>query len=507
MRLERSSGILLHPTSLPGRFGIGDLGAGAYRFVDFLAAARQRLWQVLPLGPTGYGDSPYQSFSAFAGNPLLIALERLADDGLLSAADLAGLPALSPDRVDYGAVVPEKWRCLRTSFARFDAAARHELRQAFDAFCADAADWLDDYALFMALKEAHGGAAWNTWPEDLRGRQRAALKRAGADLAEAVRFQQYAQWLFFRQWAAVRAYAATRRIRIIGDIPIFVAYDSADVWANPDLFYLDEDGTPTVVAGVPPDYFSATGQLWGNPLYDWQRLARTGYDWWIRRFRATLTQVDIVRIDHFRGFEAYWEVPAGAATAVNGRWVPGPGAAVFEAVRAALGDVPIIAEDLGLITPPVEALRDQLGFPGMAVLQFAFGDKPDNPYLPHNHRHNLVVYSGTHDNDTTAGWYAAADEPVRHHVRHYLARAGDDIAWDFIRTALASVADTAVVPLQDVLALGSEGRMNRPGLAGGNWDWRFRADDLHPRLAARLADLTTLYGRDDTATRRTAEER
>jgi 4-alpha-glucanotransferase len=504
MRLQRASGILLHPTSLPGRSGIGDLGEGAYRFVDFLAAARQRLWQVMPLGPTGYGDSPYQCLSAFAGNPLLISLEALAADGLVTEAELAGLPAFPLDRVDFGAVIPAKWALLQRAAERFATAATPALRAEFERFRADQQSWLDDFALFMALKEAHGGAPWYAWEPPLRRREPAALDDARRRLAGAVRVQQFVQWQFARQWEGVRDYAYQRDIRVIGDIPIFVAYDSADVWANPDLFYLDDEGAPTIVAGVPPDYFSATGQLWGNPLYRWDRLAADGYRWWLRRFQATLAQVDLVRLDHFRGFEAYWAVPAGAQTAVNGRWQPGPGADFFRAVRAALGDLPIIAEDLGVITPPVEALRDAFDLPGMAVLQFAFGGDAANIYLPHNHRPNLAVYTGTHDNDTTTGWYAQADAAVRHHVRCYLGNPGPDIAWDFIRLALASVADTAVVPLQDVLSLGSEARMNLPGAAGGNWSWRYRPEWLTEARAAALAELVVTYGRDGVVDRERA---
>ncbi len=493
--LPRSSGILLHPTSLPGPFGIGDLGDDAYRFVDLLVEAGQRLWQVMPLGPTGYGDSPYQTLSAFAGNPLLISPARLVADGLLPADALTDVPTFPPNRVDYGWVISWKTTLLHHSFAHFQAHARAEQRARFEAFCRIHANWLDDFALFMALKSHFRGAPWNTWPLPIRTHQPEAVAEWSARLSDAIEAHRYVQWLFFEQWDALHTYAHERGVHIIGDLPIFVALDSADTWANPDLFYFDESGQPTVVAGVPPDYFSPTGQLWGNPLYRWDVLAQRGYDWWIERFRAVLRQVDLIRVDHFRGFQAYWEVPAGEETAANGRWVEGPGEALFQAVQAALGELPIIAEDLGLITPEVEALRDRLGFPGMRVLQFAFGESADNPYLPHNHIPHCVVYTGTHDNDTTVGWFRSAPPEVQDHVRRYLARDASDIAWDFIRLALASVAEMAVVPLQDVLALGSEARMNTPGRASGNWTWRFRWEQIEPWMVSRLAEMAELYGR------------
>jgi 4-alpha-glucanotransferase len=495
MTTPRRSGILLHPTSLPARWGIGDLGAAAYAFVDFLARAGQQLWQVMPLGPTGYGDSPYQGFSAFAGNPLLISPEVLLDAGLLAGEDLAGAPFFSDAAVDYGAVLPFKLALLRRSFERFTAAAAPEQRAAFADFRERNRAWLEDYALFAALKQAHGGAEWSAWPHELAVRDPAAVAAIARELSDQLEFQVYLQFQFFDQWRRLKEYANQCGIQIIGDIPIFVAYDSADVWANREIFVLDDAGRPTVVAGVPPDYFSATGQLWGNPLYRWDVLARRGYDWWIERFRTALTLFDIVRLDHFRGFAAYWEVPAGEATAINGRWVEGPGAALFEAARQALGALPIIAEDLGLITPDVVELRDRLGLPGMKVLQFAFGAGPEEPYLPHNYLPHCVVYTGTHDNDTTAGWWSAESEQLRHHVRMYLGRDGSNISWDFIRQALASIAETAIIPLQDALALGSEARMNTPGRASGNWSWRCTLDMLGPTLTEQLYILTELYGR------------
>lgn len=492
---RRSSGILLHPTSLPGGGGIGDLGGAAYRLIDWLHAAKQRRWQTMPLGPTSYGDSPYACLSALAGNPLLISLDRLVGDGWLQQADLDGAPAFPADRVDFGPVIEWRMAVLQRAYATFSTAAVPHQRVAFEAFKNDQSRWLDNFALFTALKEAHGGAAWNQWEPSIARREPAAVAEWTARLSDRVRFQQFLQWLFFGHWLDLKRYANERDIQIIGDIPIFVAFDSADVWANRELFYLDAAGNPTVVAGVPPDYFSATGQRWGNPLYRWDVLAQRNYDWWIERFRMALTQVDIVRLDHFRGFEAYWEVPASEETAIKGRWVPGPGNALFVAIHKALGRIPIIAEDLGVITPEVERLRDEQGFPGMVVLQFAWGDDAANVYLPHNYRRDVVAYTGTHDNDTTVGWWQAANGNVRAQVQRYLGVHGDDIAWDFIRAALQSVADTAIVPMQDVLSLGSEARMNLPGRLGGNWNWRLLPDQLRPDLAQRLADLTELYGR------------
>ncbi len=497
MRFPRSSGILLHPTSLPGPWGIGDLGPSAYAFVDFLAAAGQSLWQVLPLGPTGYGDSPYQCFSAFAGNPLLISLDALIQRGLLSydeAASAAAERCLSPDVVHYGEVLNLKLRLLRRAFERVLAGAAPDLAGDFRAFQAAQAGWLADYALFMALKDAHAGQPWNAWGPPLRDRQPEALARARQEHAATIAFQEFLQFLFFHQWSHLKAYANQQGIAIIGDAPIFVAYDSADVWANRDLFFLDASGNPTVVAGVPPDYFSATGQRWGNPLYRWREMAQDGYRWWVERMRAVFAQVDVLRLDHFRGFAAYWEVPAEEETAIKGRWVRGPGAALFTRLEAALGSLPIIAEDLGLITPDVHALRDQFDFPGMKVLQFAF-DTPENPYLPHNHVPNCVVYTGTHDNNTSVGWFQGLTEEERERVRAYLGRDGADIAWDLLRLALMSVADLVVIPFQDVLRLGAEARMNTPGLLGQNWAWRFRAEALNDGLASGLRFLTAVYDR------------
>jgi len=494
VKILRSSGILLHPTSLPGRYGVGDLGKHAYHWVDFLAAARQHLWQVLPLGPTGYGDSPYQSFSAFAGNPLLISLEDLVSRGWLQPADLNSSPPFPEDRVDYGAVIPFKRDRLHQAYGRFHRHAAEEDWTSFQAFCRATAHWLDDFALFMALKD-HFQVAWNEWPRDIRLRQPQALDHYRRTLANEIDEHRFIQWLFFLQWDALKIYAHRKGIRIIGDVPIFVAFDSADVWAHPELFHLDDEGNPTVVAGVPPDYFSPTGQLWGNPLYRWDVLARQGYRWWIDRLRAALHMVDIVRLDHFRGFEAYWEIPVGMPTAEVGRWVKGPGDAFFRTLKDALGDMPIIAEDLGVITPEVKAMRERWGFPGMKVLQFAFSG-PDNPYLPHNYTSShCVVYPGTHDNDTTVGWFRRLDAKTQAFVRAYLGRDGSDIAWDLIRLAWQSVAAFAITPLPDVLRLGSEARMNLPGRPDGNWSWRFRRQQLDPALGEALAEMTHVYGR------------
>ncbi len=498
MRFERSSGILLHPSSLPGPWGIGDFGPAAYKFVDFLVAAGQSLWQILPLGPTGYGDSPYQAFSSCAGNPLLISLDQLIQRGLLSyeeVVEAAGSRDLGVDEVRYGEVIGFKLPLLRRAYERLRQGVAPDLARAFEQFAAEQAPWLDDYALFMALKDAHGGQPWNTWEPALRARDPEALAGARAAHAQAIELQQFLQFLFFQQWLPLKAYANERGIKIIGDAPIFVAYDSADVWANPDLFYLDAEGAPTVVAGVPPDYFSATGQRWGNPLYRWERMAQDGYAWWLARLRAAFAQVDILRLDHFRGFAAYWEVPASEATAINGRWVKGPGAALFARLEQELGDLPIIAEDLGLITPDVVALREQFRLPGMVVLQFAFDGDPDNVYLPHNHTPGSVVYTGTHDNNTTVGWFHSLDEAERDKVRAYLGRDGSDIAWDLMRVAMMSVAQVAITPFQDVLRLGADARMNTPGQLGKNWAWRFRAEALNEGVAGGLRFLTGLYGR------------
>ena len=513
VKYPRVSGILLHPTSLPSHFGIGDLGNEAYRLVDFLHGAGQRLWQVLPLGPTGYGDSPYQVFSAFAGNPLLISLEQLAAEGLLSPEDWRSAPPFPAKDVDYGAVIHLKFPVLHLAFERFQLRSSSSLGEAFREFCQSNATWLDDYALFAAIKDAHGGIAWNQWDSSIALRQPAAMAYWNKELFKEIECRKFWQFVFFKQWTVLRRYCHDRQIQIMGDIPIFVARDSADVWAHPELFYLDAQGNPTVVAGVPPDYFSATGQLWGNPLYRWDVMAKCDYRWWVERFRSAFETVHIVRLDHFRGFEAYWEVPAGETTAVRGSWVKGPGARLFEAVRRELGQLPIVAENLGLITPEVEELRKHLGFPGMAILQFAFeSELQQSDFLPHNYRRNCLVYTGTHDNDTTVGWWAGeighstrSDADIRNeheYVSRYLGLDGPidtmqdtPIHWEFIRAVMASVANTAIVPVQDLLGLGSEARMNRPGTASGNWRWRLTPGQLTRDDLRRLGALAETYER------------
>jgi 4-alpha-glucanotransferase len=495
MKLERSAGILLHPSSLPGPYGIGDIGPQAWRWVDFLAETGCGLWQVLPLGPTGYGDSPYQCFSAFAGNPYLVSPEALLTDRLLFAVDLSDRPRFPSEAVDFGALIPWKLALLDRAYQRFQESASQELRKELAEFRAAQSAWLEDFALFMAIKEAHGGGPWVEWPAALRQRQPAALAEASRQFAGSVERQIFRQFLFFRQWSALRDYAAQKQVRLIGDIPIFVAHDSAEVWAHPELFYLDGAGKPTVVAGVPPDYFSATGQLWGNPLYRWQVHAASGYAWWLERLRAVLGLVDYVRLDHFRGFAGYWEIPAGETTAIKGRWMPGPGKDFLEKVNAVLGELPIIAEDLGVITPDVVALRDGFGLPGMIVLQFAFYGDPDDLFLPHNHLPNRVVYTGTHDNDTTRGWYERIEQVERDFYHRYLGRDGSDVSWEMIRAAWSSVAVFALAPLQDFLSLGNAARMNYPGNPSGNWTWRMPENALSASLRARIKEFNVLYGR------------
>lgn len=509
MKFPRSSGILLHPTSLPGPFGIGDLGAEAYRFVDFLQAAGMKIWQVLPLNPTGYGDSPYQSFSAFAGNPLLISLDDLRREGLLSEEDLRRAQSDHDGDVDFGAVIPRKFAALQKAAVSFYGKSG-ELNLEFQQFQAANAAWLEDYALFMAAKDAHHLVVWTEWERDLASRRPEALNRWRRELANEIAAYKFWQFEFFRQWRALKTYCNERSIRVMGDIPIYVAHDSADVWARPDLFWLDEHGRPLKVAGVPPDYFSATGQLWGNPIYRWDLMRANGFRWWIDRFRAALTMFDLVRVDHFRGFEAYWEIPGGEPTAMHGQWVQGPGAALFEAVTKALGELPIVAENLGVITPEVEAIRHQFGFPGMAILQFAFSIDPMAPtFRPHNYERQLVAYTGGHDNDTMFGWWRSgvadstrtqADVEREHRdAAEYFGVSLDEmdrnVNWIYIRAVMMSVADTVLFPMQDVLGAGSEARMNLPGSLGRNWKWRMPLNGLHPQDAARLREFVNLYGR------------
>lgn len=505
MPFNRHSGILLHPTSLPGPHGSGDLGASSYHFVDWLVAGSQTLWQILPLGGIGPGNSPYMSPSAFAGNELLIDLVQLRDAGWLTDANLAPDPAFTDTRVNYAAVQRFRMARLRLAAEHFFADVRREAHKDFSAFCTRAHEWLDDYALFMALNRRYGGhgKVWQDWPTALARRKPDALREATEDLAEECNFWKFCQWRFYSQWLALKDYANTRGIQIIGDVPIFVSPHSADVWANQQLFDLDHRGNPRVVAGVPPDYFSATGQHWGNPLYNWPAHADDGYHWWIERMRATHALCDIVRIDHFRGFESYWEIPAGSETAINGQWRKGPGIAVFAALNKALGKphdksqgaIKIIAEDLGIITPEVRALREKIGLPGMRILQFAFDGHTDNLYLPHNFEANTVVYTGTHDNDTTVGWWNSLAAHDQDYVRRYLGVSGNSIQWDMIRAASASVAAFSIIPMQDVLGLDSFHRMNQPNVAEGSWEWRFVWTQVAPWHAQHLAELTRLHGR------------
>jgi 4-alpha-glucanotransferase len=495
MRFERAAGILLHPTSLPGPFGIGDIGPQAYRWLDFLNQAGCELWQLLPLGPTGYGDSPYQCFSAFAGNPYLISPELLVEDGLLDAKSLDTHITFPTNRVEFGEVITWKLGILDQAFQNFNRSASPELRKEFASFQDEQASWLDDFSLFMALKEYQGGGSWSDWPKPLRLRYPHALKEARINLKVAIQRQVFRQFLFFHQWAKLRTRANQLDIQIIGDIPIFVAHDSADVWSHTDLFYMDDMGKPTVVAGVPPDYFSPTGQLWGNPLYRWEAHARSGYAWWLARFKSVLRMVDIVRLDHFRGFAGYWEVPAGNPTAEIGKWVPGPGKAFITAIEDGLGELPIIAEDLGLITPDVIELRDDFNLPGMKIFQFAFSTDAKDSFLPHNYPKHCVVYTGTHDNDTVLGWFDTAPRQERDFCLRYLDCDGVDLPWDMVRAIWASVATFSLAPLQDLLNLGTDARMNYPGRPNGNWTWRVSQDRLSDDLCKKLRELNYLYDR------------
>ena len=499
MKFNRSSGILLHPTSLPGPYGIGDIGSRAHRWVEFLSGAGCGLWQVLPIGPTGYGDSPYQCFSSFAGNPLLISPDALLKDDLLHPDDLYDHPCFPENRVEFGEVIPWKAGVLDRSFIRYQHTQSLQLNTEMEEFQVQNTGWLDDFALFMALKEAHGGAPWHTWEKPLRERQPEALSKVRKQHAVDIQRQIYRQFLFYRQWAKLKRLAHEKNIQIIGDIPIFVAHDSADVWSNPHLFHLDATGMPTFVAGVPPDYFAPTGQLWGNPLYRWDVHAATGYKWWLERIKATLDMVDIIRIDHFRGFAGYWEVPGNAKTAEIGRWVPGPGKDFFHSIRQSLGDLPIIAEDLGVITPDVVELRDTFDLPGMRIFQFAFDSDPEDPFLPHNYPVNCVVYTGTHDNDTVRGWYERVPEKDKAFYRRYLDRDGSIVSWDMIRGVWSSVAIFGLAPMQDFLNLGNEARMNYPGNPSGNWMWRMSTNAQTPELQAKIKEINYLYSRMNTS--------
>ncbi len=492
MTFTRSSGILMHPTSLPGQYGIGDLGPQAYKWVDFLKETGTGFWQILPLGPTGYADSPYQSFSALAGNPYLISPELLFQDGLLDQYDLQRAPALPDDHVDYGAVIPWKTQLLKEAYRRYRE--NGTLSEEFADFRQKNDDWLENFALFMAMKQAHGLRPWVDWPAAQRDRQKQAMD-AFRTTNQAGIIEQHAfdQFLFFRQWNALREYTNNLGIKIVGDIPIYVAHDSADVWVHRELFHLDEVGKPTVVSGVPPDYFSETGQLWGNPIYKWDLHKETGYKWWITRISKVLEQVDIIRLDHFRGFAGYWEVPAGEETAINGQWLPGPGESIFNAFKDALGELPLIAEDLGYITPDVVDLRLKFHLPGMKIFQFGLEDDNDAPFVPHNYEELCVAYTGTHDNDTSAGWYRHAIEEHKAFARYYLGLSNNptnlEIAWRFIHKLWESVAVFVAAPMQDLLGLGTEARMNYPGTTDGNWQWRMPADAINRTLVSEFTQV------------------
>lgn len=502
MPSSRVSGVLLHPTSLPSRLGIGTFGAEAYEFADFLIAAGQTIWEILPLGPTSIGNSPYQCLSAFAINPLLISLEMLGEEKWLEQGELDQSPSFSRDRVDYEKVIEFKMPLLRKSYERFTSDSNPSALAEFEAFCSRSGSWLEAYSLFMAIKKSHNNTAWNEWEEGIRRAGKMSDESYLEKLADEASFHKYLQFQAFRQWSRLKTYCNDHGIKIMGDVAHFVALDSADVWQHQDMFYLDSESKPTVVAGVPPDYFCKTGQFWGNPVYRWPEMAKDGYSWWIERFRSTFSLMDSVRMDHFRGFEQYWEIAGHETTAVNGRWALGPGANLFEAVKQAIGQIQVLAEDLGMITAEVSALRESFGFPGMRVLQFAFGSEGTlNPHRPHNYLRNCVVFTGTHDNDTTIGWFrnlseeGSAAEKERNIVLKYLGSTGEEINWDLIRLALSSIADIAIIPFQDILGLGSEARMNTPGTMRGNWEWRFRKEMVNGKMIERLKELTEITDR------------
>ncbi|WP_019508641.1 4-alpha-glucanotransferase [Pleurocapsa sp. PCC 7319] len=494
----RASGILLHPTSLPSRFGIGDLGDRAYQFVDFLANSDQQIWQILPIGPTGFGNSPYLSYSALAGNPLLISPAVLQTQGLLTQEELDCLPMFPLDWVDFEQVIATKMPLLRRASDRFKTQASTTEQDEFKRFCDRHNDWLSDYALFMSLKKAHNGSSWHQWKPEIAYRQPQAMAKWATELADEIFFHKFMQFQFFCQWRDLKQYANQKGIKIFGDIPIYVAHDSADVWGNREIFCLDEKtGSASLMAGVPPDYFSATGQLWGNPVYDWKELKQTDFKWWIRRVEGILEYVDIIRIDHFRGFQAYWAVPQGETTAIKGAWLDAPGDEFFQLLDKDLGQLPIVAEDLGVITPEVEALRDKFDFPGMKILHFAFDSDRANGFLPFNYTNrNCIVYTGTHDNNTTVGWFDERSSEAQSRVVDYLGCLCEDgIHWALIRLALSSVANTAIIPFQDILGLGTDAKMNTPSQPTGNWEWRCRVEAFNEELSGRLRYLNYLYGR------------
>ncbi len=497
MEFPRCSGILLHPTSLPGPYGSGDLGLSAYKFIDWLKEAGQSIWQMLPIGPAGMANSPYMSLSAFAGSPLLIDINDIVRHGWLKEGDAIAPGAVSDSNVCYDTVTTARMAMLSKAATIFFRDRSTTDKKSYEEFCNREKSWLEDYALFQALNQKHGGTLWVSWETGLVHRKPQALEKAAVELKEFVEFHKFTQWCFAEQWKRLKQYAEKKQIKLVGDVPIFVAHHSADVWSNQGAFSLDKSGMPKLVAGVPPDYFSEDGQRWGNPLYRWDVMKEQKYSWWIERFRKTFEMFDILRIDHFRGFEAYWEIPAKEKTARIGRWVKGPGEELFKAIKKKLGTLPIIAEDLGVVTPGVTALREKFEFPGMKVLQFAFSTDPKDVFLPHQYERNCVVFTGTHDNDTTRGWYEKATEHERDFVRRYCMTGGNEINWDLIRLAQQSVADLAILPLQDILGLRSDGRMNFPGTVDGNWEWRFTWEQIEPWMTHRMYELTALYGRCD----------
>lgn len=497
MEYKRSAGILLHPISLPGDYGIGELGSEAFKFIDFLTESGQTLWQIFPLGPTGYGDSPYQSLSTFAGNPYLISLEKLYKEGLLSQSDLDFIHKSDPNQIDYGSIFHNKFKILRIAYENLKKKGKSILKEC-DNFCDENSDWLEDYALFMSAKNAHNGTLWTEWDDDIAFRKPGAVEKWSKKLEDEIGFQKFLQFKFFSHWKSVRKYANENDIQIIGDLPIFVAYDSADVWANKELFTVDKKGKLETIAGVPPDYFSSTGQLWGNPLYRWEEMKKNNYHWWRKRIRKMYELVDIVRIDHFRGLEAFWEVPGDEETAINGKWVKAPGYELLSALKKEFGDIKILAEDLGVITPEVEKLRDDFNLPGMKILQFAFGENGDKKFLPHNHIKNCCVYTGSHDNDTTRGFFDNEKEQnsgVFEWAQKYLNYYEDDLCYATIVAAYRSVADIVIIPMQDILNLGTEARMNFPSKLGGNWMWRFTWSQLYNGITQHYLELAKYFDR------------
>lgn len=498
MQFERSAGILLHPTSLPGQFGIGDLGRDAFKFVDFLAESGQTLWQILPLNPTGYGDSPYQALSAFAGNPLLISPEKLIEENLLPTSAIENLPSFDHHSVDFGRVINFKFSLFKKTFEKFRSSSDNELTTSFEKFCDDEQSWLNDFSLFMAVKNHFNGKLWTKWEENISKKKKAAVEKYSRKLANEILYHKFVQFIFHKQWFELKEYASRKNIKIIGDIPIFVAFDSSDVWANRELFEIDEYGNPIFIAGVPPDYFSATGQRWGNPHYKWEVMEQDDYKWWRERIQSLLKMTDIIRIDHFRGFYNYWKIPGDAPTAEKGEWVLGPGEKFFSVLEKYFEKLPIIAEDLGILVPGVYELRDKFNFPGMKILQFAFGSEGEKKFLPHRYPKNCMVYTGSHDNDTTLGWWNSIQndgKDTKEFFLKYTNSNGTDACWDLIKLAYSSVADIVIIPMQDFLRFDTNSRMNFPGKENHNWQWRFSWDQIYDGLSTQIIDLTQLYER------------